>query len=85
MPQQKTPSADTVLRTLKKLTVDDELVKAKGSGIDYTFNRNSKLNELLIKGTIEAGLLERGNACDFDYKTRLSRQGNETLHESIRT
>ena len=29
-PQQKAPSADTVLRTLKKLSVDDELVKAKG-------------------------------------------------------
>ena len=70
-PQQKTPSADTGLRTLKKLSVDDELVKAKGSGIDYTFNRNSKLNELLIKGTIELGLLERGQACDFDYDNQI--------------
>ena len=70
-PQQKAPSADTVLRTLKKLSVDDELVKAKGSGIDYTFNRNSKLNELLIKGTIEARLLESGKACDFDYDNQI--------------
>lgn len=70
-PQQKAPSADTVLRTLKKLSVDDELVKAKGSGIDYTFNRNAKLNELLVKGTIEAGLLERGQACDFDYDNQI--------------
>lgn len=72
-PHVKAPSADSVLRTLKKLSVDDEPVKAKGSGINYTFNRNSKLNELLIKGTIEAGLLERGKACDFDYDNQIIR------------
>ena len=46
-------------------------MKAKGSAIDYTFNRNAKLNELLIKGTIEAGLLESGKACDFDYDNQI--------------
>ena len=65
-PHIKAPSADSVLRTLKKLSVDDEPVKAKGSGINYAFNRNSKLNELLVKGAIEAGLLKRGKACDYD-------------------
>ena len=60
-----------MLRIHKKLSVDDEPVKAKGLGINYTFNRNSKLNELLIKGTIEAGLLERGKACDFDYDNQI--------------
>ena len=48
------PSADSVLWTLKKLSVNGNIVKAKESGINYTFNRNSKLNELLTKGTIEA-------------------------------
>lgn len=62
-----------MLRTHKKLSVDDEPVKAKGLGINYTFNRNSKLNELLIKGTVEAGLLERGKGCDFDYDNRIFR------------
>lgn len=72
-PDLKVPSADSVLRTLKKLSVDDELVQAKGSGINYTFNRNSKLNELLVKGTIKAGLLKRGEACDFDYDNQIIR------------
>ena len=72
-PHIKAPSADSVLRTLEKLSVDDEPVKAKGSGINYTFNRNSKLNELLVKGAVEAGLLERGKACDFDYDNQIIR------------
>ena len=72
-PYIKAPSADSVLRTLKKLSVEDELVKARGSGINYAFNRNSKLNELLVKGTIEIGLLERGKACDFDYDNQIIR------------
>ena len=63
-PHRKVPSADIVLRTIKKLSVDDEPVKAKGAGVNYTFNRNSKLNELLVKGTIGARLLECGKSCN---------------------
>lgn len=73
-----------MLRTHKKLSVDDEPVKAKGLGINYTFNRNSKLNELLIKGTVEAGLLERGKAATLTTTTGFSGQGNETLHGPTR-
>lgn len=48
MPPKKAPSANSVLRTLKTLSVDDDLVKVKKSGINYTFNLNSKQNELMI-------------------------------------
>lgn len=48
MPPKMAPSANSVLRTLKTLSVDDDLVKVKKSGINYTFNLNSKQNVFLI-------------------------------------
>lgn len=64
-PSQEAPSADTVLRTLKRLATENELITAKGSGIKYKFNRNHKLNGLLLKGSKVLGVL--GDRCDFDY------------------
>lgn len=68
---QKAPSADSVLRTLKKLAVDDVLVRAERSGINYSFNRNAKLNSLLVKGTVGLGLIKQGEKCDFDYDNQI--------------
>ena len=70
-PYQKAPSADSVLRTLKKLAVDDVLVRAECSGISYSFNRNANLNFLLANGTVGLGLIEREEMCDFDYDNQI--------------
>lgn len=68
-PSQKAPSADTVLRTFKRLAVDNEVITSDGSGISYNFNRNHDLNSLLVKGTSGLGLLDK--VCDFDYDNQI--------------
>lgn len=70
-PDLKAPSADTVLRTLKELSVSDETVRVASSDKEYLFNRNKRLNELLLKGTISLGFLKKGEACDFDYDNQI--------------
>lgn len=68
-PSVKAPSADTILRTFKKLAVRNEVVTSDRSGIGYHFNRNDQLNNLLVKGTAALGLLDK--QCDFDYDNQI--------------
>lgn len=34
-------------------------------------NRNKALNQLLIKGTVQLGLLQQNGKCDFDYDNQI--------------
>lgn len=70
-PEQKAPSADTVLRTFKSLSTHNETVRSESSSNEYLFNRNDKLNKLLLKGTTSFGLLKKGVKCDFDYDNQI--------------
>ena len=47
-PKLKTCSADTILRAIKELTVDNTTYKCSISGKSYDFNTADKMNELLI-------------------------------------
>ena len=70
IPGNRVSKADTMLRCLKELSVDNTPVTS-ASGITYQFNINEKMNGLLIKSLLQSGQLEKGKFYDFDYDNQI--------------
>jgi len=62
--------ADTVLRVLKSLKTDKEIVESS-KGNFYEINKNDKFNELNIKLLKKINLLKEGELYDFDYDNEI--------------
>lgn len=70
IPGNAVPSADTLLRGLKKLTTKNTKYTS-ASKILYDFNINRKLNDLNIKSLLLTGQLESGQQYDLDYDNQI--------------
>ncbi len=70
IPGNNVPSADTVLRSFKELTIKNT-VYTSDSGLSYNFNINTKLNRLNIKSLILTNQLKSGESYDFDYDNQV--------------
>ena len=66
-PKLKTCSADTILRAIKELAVDNTTYTSPSSGKSYDFNSADKMNELLTKSLLATGGLCSGQEYDFDF------------------
>ena len=66
-PKPKTCSADTILRAIKKLIVDNTTYTSLAYGKSYDFNTADKMNELLIKLLLPTGGLCSGQEYDLDF------------------
>ena len=66
-PKLKTCSADTILRAIKELTVDNTTYTSLASGKSYDFNTADKMNELLVKSLLATGGLRSGQEYDLDF------------------
>ena len=70
IPNNDVPSADTILRGIKELSVPNSSYKSK-QGITYDFNINTKLNDLNVKSLLLTGQLEKDQYYDFDYDNQI--------------
>jgi len=70
IPGNVVPSADTMLRLIKELALNNTEVESS-SGKVYQFNINKKMNDLNIKSLLLTGQLEKGNSYDFDYDNQI--------------
>jgi hypothetical protein len=70
IPGNKVSKADTLLRCLKKLSVENSSVTSD-KGITYQFNNNDKLNTLMVKSLLLTGQLKKGDLYDFDYDNQI--------------
>lgn len=70
IPGNKVPSADTVLRGMKELSVDNRRFTSL-QGKCYDLNINTRLNRLNIKSLLLTHQLERGASYDFDYDNQI--------------
>ena len=70
IPGNKVSRADTLLRCLKELSVENTPFTSD-SGITYQFNINHKMNALMIKSLLLTGQLEKGKLYDFDYDNQI--------------
>lgn len=66
-PKLRTCSADTILRAIKELSVENMTYTFPISGKSYGFNTVDTMNELLIESLISTGGLCKGQAYDFDF------------------
>ena len=66
-PKPKTCSADTILRAIKKLIVDNTTYTSLAYGKSYDFNTADKMNELLIKLLLAAGGLCSVQEYDLNF------------------
>lgn len=66
-PKLRTCSADTILRAIKELSVENMTYTSPISGKSYGFNTVDTMNELLIESLISTGGLCKGQAYDFDF------------------
>ena len=66
-PKLKTCSADTILRAIKEMTVDNTTYTSLASGKSYDFNTADKMNELLVKSLLATGGLRSGQEYDLDF------------------
>lgn len=71
IPGNNVPSADTVLRGIKKLSTENTIYTSE-SGISYNFNINEKLNRLNIKSLKLTKQLKAGAYYDFDYDNQIN-------------
>ena len=65
-PTLRTCSADTILRAIKELTVEN-ISYTSDSGKSYDFNTADTLNSLLVKALLSMGYLKEGEMCDVDF------------------
>lgn len=65
-PKLRTCSADTILRAIKELSVENMTYTSPVSGKSYGFNTAGTMNELLIESLISTGGLCKGQEYDFD-------------------
>jgi hypothetical protein len=70
IPNNRVPSASTLLRGIKELAEDNSEV-VSSAGKTYNFNINDKMNDLLIKSLLLTGQLEAGKSYDFDYDNQI--------------
>jgi hypothetical protein len=70
IPGNNVPSADTILRGLKELSVDNTIITSKQKK-EYQFNVNTRLNRLNIKSLLLTGQLKKGEKYDFDYDNQI--------------
>ena len=71
IPDNKVPSADTVLRSFKELTTENKTY-ISDQGISYDFNINDKLNRLNIKSLKLTKQLKEGECYDYDYDNQIN-------------
>jgi len=70
IPGNSVPSADTLLRGIKELTVPNNTYISK-QGKSYDFNVNTKLNRLNLKSLLLTKQLESGTFYDLDYDNQI--------------
>ena len=70
IPDNKVASADTLLRFLKDLSVENEIVTSSAEKT-YNFNINDKLNKLNIKVLLKLGLLKTNASYTLDYDNQI--------------
>ena len=70
IPGNKVCKADTLLRCLKEVSVENTPFTSD-SDITYQFNINNNLNTLMIKSLLLTGQLEKGKSYDFDYDNQI--------------
>ena len=66
IPGNKVSRADTLLRCLKELSVENTPFTSDNN-ITYQFNINKKMNALMIKSLLLTGQLENGKTYDFGW------------------
>ena len=71
IPNNKVPSADTLLRAITELTTTNTVYTSQ-SGNTYDFNINLKMNRLLVKSLKLTGQLQEGEMYDFDYDNQIN-------------
>lgn len=67
----KVCSPDTVLRGIKELACQTDIVENPATGVKHQFNINRKLNNLLVKGSKLTGLLKENKLYDLDYDNQV--------------
>jgi hypothetical protein len=70
IPENPVPSADSLLRGIKELAVDNTEVVSTSDKV-YQFNVNDRMNDLLIKSLLLTKQLESGKRYDFDYDNQI--------------
>jgi hypothetical protein len=70
IPDNKPPSADTLLRGNKELAVDNTEVVST-SGKTYNLNINEKMNNLNMKTLLLTGQLQKGKSYDLDFDNQI--------------
>ena len=65
-PTLRTCSADTILRAIRELTVEN-ISYTSSSGKSYDFNTADTLNSLLISTLLSMGYLKKGEMYDVDF------------------
>ena len=70
IPDNSVPSADSLLRGIKELAVDNTQVVST-SDKTYQFNINDMMNGLLIKSLLLTKQLVSGQSYDFDYDNQI--------------
>ena len=70
IPDNKPPSADTLLRVNKELAVENTEV-VSSSGNIYNFNINEKMNRLNMKSLLLTGQLQKGINYDMDFDNQI--------------
>ena len=70
IPGNKVSGADTLLRCVKELSVDNTTATSD-KGITYQFNNNDKMNSLMVKSLLLTGQLKEGASYDFDYDNQI--------------
>ena len=70
IPDNKPPSADTLLRVNHELAVDNTVV-VSSSGKAYDFNINDKMNNLNMKTLLLTGQLQKGMSYDLDFDNQI--------------
>ena len=70
IPGNRVSKADTLLRCVKELSVDNTSVTSD-KGITYQFNNNDKMNTLMVKSLLLTGQLKEGESYDFDYDNQI--------------
>jgi hypothetical protein len=70
IPQNKVPSADTLLRELGNIAADCQEVTSS-AGKNYTININEKLLDMNIRSLLLLNLLKRGEFQDLDFDNQI--------------
>ena len=70
MPNNKVPSADTLLRGIKELATANTKITSS-NGKEYDFNINKSLNSLNIKSLLLTQQLKSGEKYDLDYDNQI--------------